>query len=92
MKPTVYLETSVISYLTSRTASDLNTAAHQQITAEWWETKRRGFQIFISKLVWREASVKIRRSCAPLVIEAIANVAVRPRVFSLAKAFGDSNT
>ncbi|MCX6902883.1 MAG: type II toxin-antitoxin system VapC family toxin, partial [Verrucomicrobia bacterium] len=55
-KFSLYLETSVVSYLTARPASDLNTAAHQQITSEWWETKRKHFDIFISKLVIKEAA------------------------------------
>jgi len=38
MKPTVYVETSVISYYTARISRDLIVAGHQQITQEWWET------------------------------------------------------
>jgi hypothetical protein len=34
---TVYIETSVISYLTSRPSRDLIIAAQQQITTDWWE-------------------------------------------------------
>jgi predicted nucleic acid-binding protein len=55
-KPSLYLETSVVSYLTARPAPDLNTAAHQQITVEWWDTKRKNFDIYISKVVMKEAS------------------------------------
>jgi len=36
MKPSVYIETSVISYRTGRPSRDLVVAAHQQITEEWW--------------------------------------------------------
>jgi len=36
MKPTVYIETSVISYLTAKLSRDLIVAAHQQITNDWW--------------------------------------------------------
>jgi hypothetical protein len=36
-KPSVYLETSVISYLTSRMSRDLVVAGHQQVTRTWWE-------------------------------------------------------
>jgi hypothetical protein len=37
MKPTVYIETSVISYLTAQMSRDLVVAAHQQLTGEWWK-------------------------------------------------------
>ena len=36
MSGTVYLETSVISYLAAWPSGDLVTAAHQKITHEWW--------------------------------------------------------
>ena len=55
-KSSLYLETSVVSYLTARPAPDLNTAAHQQITVEWWDTKRKNFDIYISKVVMKEAA------------------------------------
>ena len=56
MKPKVYLETSVISYLTSRPSRDLIVAANQQITQEWWQVRRQDFDLFISQLVIQEAS------------------------------------
>jgi predicted nucleic acid-binding protein len=56
MKPKVYLETSVISYLTSRPSRDLIVAANQQITQDWWQIRRAGFDLYISQLVIQEAS------------------------------------
>ena len=56
MKPKVYIETSVISYLTARPSRDLVTAAHQQLTTDWWEDRRADFALYISQLVVREAS------------------------------------
>lgn len=53
---TVYIETSVISYLTARPSAGLVTAAHQQITREWWDNCRTRFESFISPLVLDEAS------------------------------------
>jgi len=38
MRWKVYVETSVVSYLTSRLSRDLVVAGHQQITQEWWTT------------------------------------------------------
>ena len=39
-RKTVYIETSVVSYLTARPTADLLAAAWRTITAEWWETQR----------------------------------------------------
>jgi len=55
MKPRLYLETTIPSYLTSRPSRDLIIAGHQQITREWWNERRANFQIFISQLVLDEA-------------------------------------
>jgi len=56
MKPRLYLETTIPSYLTSRPSRDLIIAGHQQITREWWERRRNAFQLHISQLVVDEAS------------------------------------
>jgi hypothetical protein len=56
MKPRVYVETSVISYLTSRASRDLIVAAHQEITRNWWEGRTDAYELYISKYVTDEAS------------------------------------
>jgi hypothetical protein len=56
MKPTVYVESSVISYLTSRTSRDVVIAGRQAITAEWWEHHRHRFDLRTSLLVEEEIS------------------------------------
>jgi predicted nucleic acid-binding protein len=56
MKKKVYIETSVISYLTSKMSRDLIIAAHQQITQDWWENYRSEFDLYVSELVISEAS------------------------------------
>lgn len=55
MKSRVYLETTIASYLTAWPSRDLVTAAHQQITREWWQKRRSDFDLFISQIVLREA-------------------------------------
>jgi hypothetical protein len=57
MKWKVYVETSVISYLTSRMSRDLIVAGHQQITQEWWNNHHDKFELFVSQPVLEEASV-----------------------------------
>ncbi len=53
--PSVYLETSVLSYLAARPSRDVITVAHQQITTRWWATRHTDFALFISEVVLREA-------------------------------------
>ena len=54
MKPLVYIESSVISYLTARPSNDLIKSARQAITEEWWEKDRTRFNCYISALVEEE--------------------------------------
>lgn len=54
--PTVYIETTIVSYLTAWPSRDLVRAAHQQITREWWDTRRADFSLFASQLVVDEAA------------------------------------
>lgn len=55
MAERVYIETTVVSYLTARPNRDVVIAGHQQITHEWWDTRREGYELCISQLVRREA-------------------------------------
>ncbi len=55
MNPKVYLETTIPSYLTGRPSRDVVTAAHQQITRAWWDTRRHAFDLFVSQMVLEEA-------------------------------------
>ena len=55
-KPTVYIETSVLSYLTARPSRDLIVAGQQQLTAEWWENAKDEYTLFVSTVVVEEAS------------------------------------
>lgn len=52
----VYLETTVISYLVARPSRDLLVAGHQQTTDEWWRTRRSAFQCYVSQIVIDEVS------------------------------------
>ena len=56
MRPTVYLETTIPSYLTARPSRDLLTAARQQLTSDWWEDRRRDFECVISQVVLDESA------------------------------------
>ena len=54
MKPKVYIETSIPSYLTAWRSRDLIVAANQEITKEWWDSREQ-FDLYISAFVIQEA-------------------------------------
>jgi hypothetical protein len=54
MKPRLYLETTIPSYLVARRSRDLRLAADQETTQQWWESERQGFLLFISTTVLKE--------------------------------------
>lgn len=51
---TVYLETTIPSYLAARPSRDLIVAAHQQITHEWWNSAADSYDLVISESVLDE--------------------------------------
>lgn len=52
--PTVYLETTVISYLASRPSRDVVIAGHQKATREWWDVSSNRFDLYVSEAVLLE--------------------------------------
>ena len=51
----IYIETSIVSYLTARPSNNLIAAAWQKETIDWWETQRGRFNLYISEVVIEEA-------------------------------------
>ncbi|KYF81574.1 DNA-binding protein [Sorangium cellulosum] len=75
MKPSVYVETSILSYLTALPSRDVIQAARQQVTIGWW-ARRDEFELFLSNPVLTEA----RRgdpAAAARRLGAAAGIAVR---------------
>ena len=54
MKPKVYLETTIISYLTAWRSPQLVMAAHQESTRSWWDEERHFFDLYTSEAVVQE--------------------------------------
>ena len=52
---TVYLETTIMSYLAALPSRDLIKAARQEVTWEWWNKRRGGYRVYASQVVAREA-------------------------------------
>ncbi len=89
MKPSVYLETSFISYLTGPLSQSMLVATHQHITREWWKTHRLAFELFISSAVIEEvsqgnATQSARRLAA---LSGLSTLEPNNEVTELAKAF-----
>ena len=53
----IFLETTIPSYIAARPSRDLLQASHQQLTREWWETRRQHHELFTSQLVLDEAAI-----------------------------------
>jgi hypothetical protein len=88
MLPSVYIETSVVSYLVARPSRDPIMAERQRQTRDWWENRRGEYELFTSKLTTTEALVG-EESMARLRVEALGGfprVPVTRAVFDLAKA------
>ena len=52
----IYLESSVVSYLAARPSRDLVVAGNQQVTRDWWETRRGECELFVSEIVVAECA------------------------------------
>jgi predicted nucleic acid-binding protein len=74
MTPRVYIETSIISYLTARTSRNVVAAGKQKITRDWWRG-RREYGLVTSEIVHREASAGDLRASARR-LEALRDIPV----------------
>jgi hypothetical protein len=56
MPHSIFIETTIPSLYVSRPSRDLRQLAQQDLTREWWDTRRRQFDLFTSQLVLDEAA------------------------------------
>jgi len=86
---TVYIETSIVSYLVADPSRDLVTAANQQVTRDWWQQRRASFVCLASQEVVTEASrgdaEQVRRRLA--VLNTLPRAAVTADAQELARLF-----
>jgi hypothetical protein len=54
---TIYIETTVVSYLVANPSMDSILAAHQQLTRQWWQDERVRYKCVTSEEVLREAAL-----------------------------------
>jgi predicted nucleic acid-binding protein len=87
VKSKVYVETTVVSYLTARESRDPIGVAHQALTRRWWKRRKR-FDLYCSQVVVREAAAgdaeaAQRRSTA---LKGVPSLEINDRVKELAAA------
>lgn len=85
---TVYIETSIVSYLTARPARDLIAAAWQNATSSWWTTQRLRFELYTSQLVVEEAEQGDPDAAGRrlAVLSSLPHLAITDEVVELARA------
>src|SRR6516162_3335426 len=88
MAERVYIETTVISYLTAHPSRDVVIAGHQQVTHEWWDTRRADYELCVSQLVLDEAGAGDAQAAQErlVVLESMQVLETTPEALELAKA------
>nr|VFJ49017.1 MAG: PIN domain-containing protein [Candidatus Kentron sp. DK] len=78
MKKSVYIETSIPSYLTARSSHDAGIATWQRITRQWWDKKQTDYELVTSELVIVEASAGDPEAAArrPDALQGIAELPI----------------
>jgi hypothetical protein len=85
----VYIETTILSYLVSRPSRDIIVAARQELTREWWEYSRPGFDCVISQIVLDEIAAGDPEHAGKRLERAntLEALAVNPKCQTLAQAY-----
>ncbi len=87
----IYIETSILGYLTARPSRDVRAAAWQQITVQWWDEVRPSYELFSSELVVDEASQgdTVAAKCRLNALRGIPELPVDEEVEALATKLVD---
>ncbi len=86
--PIVYIETTIIGYLTAWPRKDPLVAGQQKLTREWWDRERGDFDLVTSAVVRSEAAAGDAKAAAERldVLDKLRFLAVTPESVSLAQA------
>lgn len=87
MKQTVYIETTIVSYLTAWPSRDVLRLSHEVMTRDWWTNERHRFELRTSQMVVQEAAAGDPTAAAERLkaLAGISDLAVTPAVVALAK-------
>ena len=88
--PSLYLETTIPSYLAAHPSRDLVIAAHQQITHDWWRNAPERFDLYVSEAVLAELSAGDDSASARrlALVASLPVLAFNDEVESLVEAYG----
>lgn len=78
MKPRVYVETSVVSYLTGRLSPDSRVSVDQLDTRDWWRDARERFELVASPVVIDEAGMGDARAARDRLAALESLAIIRP--------------
>lgn len=89
----LYVETSIVSYLTARPSSDIISAAHQLTTNDWWLKRRHEFNLVTSELVHEEAERGDSEAASRrlLALDGISLIQVTPAATKLASGIVEAH-
>lgn len=87
MRQKVYIETSVVSYLTARPSKNVFVAGYQQATQDWWNRRRQHFDLFTSFLVIDEAGAGDQQAAQERLqaLDSIPLLDPKPEAIALSK-------
>jgi len=87
-KATVYIETTIIGYLTSWPRKDPLVAGQQTLTREWWDQERNDYDLVTSAVVRSEAAAGDATAAAErlAVIDKLRFLSITPESIALAQA------
>jgi len=83
----IYIETSIVSYLTARPSTDVIKSACQQITRSWWDCGRLTAIAYISPYVVEEASAGDPQAASERIaaLRSIPVLPITPEIPNLAE-------
>lgn len=79
---TVYIESSIISFLRRKPSADILNAARQLLTARWWTSERAAYELVISQYVLDEISAGNSALAAERLL-AVDGIPVLPPAFEI---------
>ncbi len=83
MKPKIYLETTIISYLASHPSKDIQAASMQAWSHDWWNSHKNNYNLYASDVVVKEAKqgdeVAVKKRLKYLADSTVLNITTEIR-------------